>query len=554
MINYNIITIFKKTCRIFIKPQLFKIPAIRNRIIIAALLILFDVLITSSLSYFSKIIIDSLSGQLYNTALIFVVLFGVFCGLEKSIIHIQDIIFYPVINYTIRELSYEVISHIHQIPLVDYQALSMPEVINSLRRISLSARAFIKIIFLMIIPTIIKLIISVIIIIKIAYFGLLLIPLILLVVILLCMGSLWYIKSREQAWALTDNVIMRISDSILNTKLVRPFYSSEMHDVGALLTKEAHSWYKANTRSHMLHVGLGLFLGLIIALMLSWGVIFIQKGLLTMGNFVLLKAQLLAAFLPFRIFASEFRQLAESLIDIKKIIALLEIEKAENNIINPCPQEPLAISLKNIAFAYPDKKYIFDNLNLDIKKGEKVALIGKTGSGKSALINMMAGFYKPHQGIIYCAPTTIYCIPQDFRLFNLSLYYNITYGINNIGEKNLLDILEKVGLKDLISAMPEGINTTIGEMGIKLSGGEKQKVALARALLLRPEILLLDETTSSLNINHEKIILEAVFSYIPTVIITSHRYSILEAMTRVIKVEEDTLIEIAVSGSKELVV
>ncbi len=549
----------------FLEQINFKDPAVQARLTFAILLIIIDVAVASFIPYYSKLIVDSLAMNISNAIWTTVVLFGILWILEKTITHIQDIIFFPIINNTIRDLTYRVVEHIHCISLPDHQKLSVPEIINCIRRISMSARSFIKVFFLMIFPTIIKLFIAILVTIHMGLFGFLLLPTILLATYILYKGTQWYITARELAWQTTDKVIMRVHDSILNTKMIRPFQFFEMNHLKGLLDLEAERWYNTNTKLHTIYIIIGLLLGATITIILSSAIISIQKQNLTIGDFILLKGQLIAAFLPFKIFSNEFRQLAESLIDIKKIIQIFEITQQKNfeRILIPNSSSSKSskdllpgIVCEKITFSHHHKNPIFKNLSLQIPFGQKVGIVGKTGCGKSTLINLISSLYKPDDGSIYIQgqnihatpkkhlKTQVHCIPQDFRLFNLSLSYNVTYGLNSVCKADLLKAIEEVGLMEVIQQMPKGLDTVVGEMGIKLSAGEKQKVALARALLLKPDVLLLDETTNSLNTESERAILNILFYRIPTIILASHRLSTLNVLDQILKIEEGTVTEI----------
>ena len=536
--------ILKKTFNLFISKKFFYNDYIKFRIIATVILIIIDIVSTSLIAYYSKLIINSLSGNILHSIWIAILLLGFFWILEKTIIHLQEIIFFPVINFAIKEVTYKVVDHIHQISLVDYQKLSISEVINSIRRISLSARSFIKVLILMLIPTVIKLMIAIYIAIKMGSLGLLLIPMMIIAGIVFYRGTKSYISVRDFAWQTTDKVISRINESIVNTKMIRSFKKLEMEQVCDLLASEAKVWYRTNTKLHSMHIIVGILLGVCITIILSGVILAIQKSRLTIGDFVFLKSQLIAVWIPFKNLAVEFRQLEESLIDIKKIIEILDLPKATNdendnivylnhkNITSNIIQD---IHLDNISFAYSKEKTIFKNLSLSILTGEKIGIIGGIGSGKSTLINLMSGVYQPNQGVIYIRgqdsnsiskeflQTKIYCIQQDFKLFNASLLYNITYGIENVSIITLQNFIDNLKFMEFIQKMPLGLNTKIGEKGVKLSGGEQQKIALCRALLLKPEILFLDETTNSLSYIIEKEILNLLFEQIPTVILVSHR-------------------------------
>jgi ATP-binding cassette, subfamily B, heavy metal transporter len=545
---------FKKTISLFVSQINFKNSAIQKRFLMAILLIFANIIIASYLvPYYSKTIIESISVYNFYNVKNLILLFGIFWILEKSTNHIQNIVFFPIVNEAIKNITFKIVNHIHNISLIDYQQLSISEITNCIRRIGMSARIFLKIICLMIVPVIIKFIISLLTVIKtISLYGIILFPAILIVGFVLYKLTIWYAATREYAWKTTDKLIMRINDSMLNTKIVRNFKSFEMKDVGGLLDLEYLGWSETNTRLHIINIIIVALLGLILIAVLSAIIYFGQNINLTAGDFVLLKTQLIAAFIPFIIFADEYVQISGSLIDLNKIIKILEIPKEINqknlqdnrDILKLFP----GILCENISFSYSNQannKYIFKNLSLHINAGEKIGIVGATGCGKSTLINLIAGLYQPTKGKVYInGPNIIHCIPQDFKLFNLSIRYNLTYGLYDISEKAINQVLNQVGIYDLIAKMPSKLDTVVGEMGIRLSAGEKQKIVLARALLVNPDILILDESTSSLNIEQEQSILNVIYSLVPTVIISSHRAYTLRNLDRILKIQNGLLLEV----------
>ncbi len=540
----------KQTFALFICKRTWSYPGIKARFFLAVTLIVTDIAVASLVPYYSKNIVDILSLNLLESVWVSVLLLGLFWTLGKTVSHIQEIIFFPIINLTIRDLNFKVVEHIHHISLPDYHKLSIPEVINCTRRISFSARSFIKIVFLLIIPTFFKLLIAAIILLKAGLFGIWLIPALMIAMVILYKGTGWYAATRESAWQLSDKVITRISDSILNTKVIRSFLGFEMKKVGDLLHQEAVLWHKTNTRLHLIYIAIGTVLGVAITGILASVVLAIQNKTLTVGDFVMLQGQLIAAFLPLKSFSLEFRQLAESLVDIKKIIQIFEIPKqAENpSSLVYLTHSFQGIVFKDITFSHHEKNTIFDQLSLNIPAHRKIGIIGQSGCGKSTFLNLTAGLLRPNQGKIYihgrdihCIPKDefkkiIHCIPQDFRLFNLSFRENITYGALHVTDQKLTKIASQIGLMPLIEQSHQGFDSLVGEMGIKLSGGEKQKIALARALLMEPEILLLDETTNSLNSDIEQEILNLLFSVIPTVILVSHRATTLKGLDQIFNI------------------
>jgi len=548
---------FKKVFSCFFIPAVFKNHRHRLRLVITLCLVLIDISAAALVPYYSKNIVDNLMLSLAQSIFPSLLLLGVFWTFTKIATHLQEIIFFPIINNVIRDLTHKAVQHIHYISLTDYQQLSIPEIINCMRRISLSARTFIKIICLMILPTVCKLIVTTVVMLKLGLFGLWLVLALLLSCAVLYYGTTGYAAIRDKAWQFGDNVISCLSDSILNTKIVRPFLSTEMDRLGEMLHQEAMLWQRVNARLHAIYVVIGLILGSAITILLAYVVLDIQQQRLSIGAFVLIQAQLIAIFLPLKTFALESRQVAESLVDIKKIVALFDIPIEKNQlspIIFPETTAPL-LELKHISFGFDPKKPIFHHTSLTIPSGAKIGIMGASGSGKSSLVHLMTGLYRPSAGEVRLNGQTIhsipkerlnqwiYCIPQDFRLFNMSLRDNLCYGMPLVSDAVLLQIAAQTKLLDLIQQAPLGLDSLVGEMGIKLSGGEKQKVALARALLLKPAILLLDETTNALNTEIEQRILKTIFTTIPTVILVSHRASALTAVDKIYTLKNGLLLE-----------
>lgn len=552
---------FKKTWSIFL-PFIFRSSS-RNRSIAALGLILLDIAVVSLVPFYAKYIVDGLSDPLTaeSTLLVGVILLGVFWTLEKVASHVQEIVFFPVVNTAIRDLTSQVIQHIHHIPLADHQTLSSAEIISCIKRISMSARTFIKIFFLMIIPTCIKLVITTVICIKMGSFGFALLPGISLSLWLLYKGTQKYIESRDSSWEMTDAVTMRVNDSIINTKLVRFFVEHEIKSVEHLLQQEATLWNKTNIRLHTLHLAIGIILGLTITLILYKAMRGVALHTLTLGDFVMLKAQLMASFLPLKTLSMEFRQLAESVIDIKKIRHILEIpmettfkistQRTTFKDAGDNRHEP-EILLDNISFEYEPKRPLLTNVSFSAGKNDKIALEGDNGNGKSSLLAIMSGLTPTKLGGVYIQGKSprdytrqqfsriLHFIPQDVRLFNLSLRENILYGLNN-SPSQLYDMIDLCGLNTLVTNAVDGLETKVGDMGIRLSGGEKQRIALARALLLNPDILLMDETLDSLNIENEQEVLQTIVQSISTIVVVSHHPYLLKMMDKVLTLKHGQL-------------
>ena len=237
---------------------------------------------------------------------------------------------------------------------------------------------------------------------------------------------------------------------------------------------------------------------------------------------------------------------------------LVEISKIE---INPFSSKKITINdkiiIKNLSFSYPDSKnLILDNINLEIYKGNKIGIVGATGEGKSTLVNIILGLLSPTYGNIIVDGINIFSnlkswqqnigyVPQTISLIDDSLRRNIAFGLEDdkIDDELIIDCLFKTELKNLYDSLENGLDTKLGERGIRFSGGERQRIGIARALYTNPEVIVFDEATSSLDINTEKEILDSINSLRgnKTIIMITHRLSNLNDCNQVYKLENGSI-------------
>jgi len=208
------------------------------------------------------------------------------------------------------------------------------------------------------------------------------------------------------------------------------------------------------------------------------------------------------------------------------------------------------IKLEHISFAYIENKYILKDINLTIKKGEKVAFVGESGSGKSTLVDIIIGLYRPNSGKIYIDNRELNLsnikswrkkigyIPQSIYLFDGTVAQNVAMG-GEIDKEKMIRVLKQANIWDFLKEHHQGLDTFVGEGGVKLSGGQKQRVAIARALYFEPEVLVLDEATSALDSETESKIMEEIYrvSQDKTLIIIAHRLSTLQGCDKIYRLE-----------------
>ncbi len=517
-----------------------------------------DIAATTYLPFCFKNIVEGLEGGKAFHGLF--ALTGIFLGttfVVKVASFLQDLLFYPIINVTIRECHYRTAAHIHAIALTDYHTLSISEVISFQKRIGFSARFFLRALLVSILPTLLKFLFAFAIIwsLDIFRFGLLIGIFTLFGLFYSAMG--WYLRMRTKAWRITDKVTMALGDSILNTKLVRFYKAFELRRLRRLVQEESETWFLMTFRMDMVQVFLGGFMALIMGGLIGFGAYKVHEGTLTLGQFILLNGQLTALFIPIKQTLLDLKQIFEASVDFEKIADIFDIpkEKKEVRPVQFDSSHQQCITFNQVSFAYKEGKNIFKDLSFQIESNKKVLFYGVSGAGKSTLLGLMTGLLTPQSGIIQLFGEDIFpislqdigrvvhFIPQDNQLFNGTFYENLTFGVESLKAYEIDDALQAAELTSLIKCFPQGLHTIIGEMGAKLSGGEKQRLALARALLLKPQILIFDETTNAMDKQTEKKVFENVGRQIKTILFISHRKTVIHDVDHFLEVKEGQIFE-----------
>jgi len=279
---------------------------------------------------------------------------------------------------------------------------------------------------------------------------------------------------------------------------------------------------------------------------------------ITVGQFAMVIAYLLQLINPVQMFAYAFNQIGRSLIRLSGLMELFALDVESDDSTAPAlTVSGGTIVFDHVSFGYPGKDLLLNEITVTIAPGSVVGIVGATGAGKTTLVRLLLRFYEPSHGRICIDGTDIATVrrtslrdhigivPQDIALFNNTILYNLTYGLE-IPFDEVVAVTTSMQLHDFITSLPEGYSTMVGERGIKLSGGEKQRLSIARMLLRKPSILLLDEATSSLDMNTEKTILEHLEHAREgrTSIVIAHRLSTIKHADQIIVFENGTVKEI----------
>ncbi len=364
-------------------------------------------------------------------------------------------------------------------------------------------------------------------------------------------SSLRWGREEEKKNKLEDQLRGRIQEVVANIKIVKGFLTerNEFGFVADKLTNINKIYAGQSSTYHWIDFFRNLSL---VIILLAINVLFFYQtfqGQMTIGEMVLIIQLVMQARRP--LFAMSFilTQLQNAESGSKEFFEILELPESESFATKGQTKmlSRPALEFKNVTFHYKDSGIILDNVSFSIKPGEKIALVGHSGAGKTTITNLLLKLYKPSSGIILLSGKpyekmnfeevrrNIALVFQENELFSSSVKYNAAYG-THASDKEVLAAIKAANAKSFVDKMPQGIDTEIGERGLKLSGGQKQRIQIARAIMKKAPILILDEATSSLDAKSEMEVQDALEKLMKDklVIIIAHRFSTLQNVDKVI--------------------
>ncbi len=383
-----------------------------------------------------------------------------------------------------------------------------------------------------------------------------------------------YVRAANKADSSSNT---RAIDSLLNYETVKYFTNEEFE--AQAYDHQLSTWEKAKIKNRLslfaLNGGQALIIAIAMTTMLALAANEVAVGTMTLGDFVLINAFMMQLFIPLNFLGFVYREMKGSLANIENLFSLLAKKPKVQDVadavaLNLTEQgdtttsenttylnEQASIVFDNIGFAYNVKRPIIKGISFNVNAGEKVAVVGQSGSGKSTLVKLLFRFYDVDSGSIkinqqdisqvsqQSLRTHIGIVPQDTVLFNDSLFNNVQYGCPTASKNEVLKAIDLAHLSEFIASLPEGLETMVGERGLKLSGGEKQRVAIARTILKNPQILVFDEATSSLDSQSEQAILTAINEVAKsrTSLVIAHRLSTIIDSDNIIVMSHGQIVE-----------
>ena len=370
----------------------------------------------------------------------------------------------------------------------------------------------------------------------------------------------WRNIFRKRMNQADNDVSTKMIDSLLNYETVK-YFNNEPFEFDRL-DKSLEDYESAANKSRhtlsLLNVAQTFIIMTGITIMLVMSAYGIKNGDIDVGGFVVINAYMLQLYQPLNWLGSVYREIRQSLTDMENMFSLLEVKPTTQSVNEEIPKSETAeIKFDQVSFDYDVRRTIIKNISFTVPNGKKVAIVGPTGAGKSTISRLLFKFYDPKSGSIYVNNMNINrvsqdslrniigVVPQDTVLFNDTIHYNIAYGNTTASEEQVIIAAKNADIHDFISSLPDGYQTIVGERGLKLSGGEKQRVAIARTILKNPKIFFFDEATSALDTSTEKEIqknLENV-SKNKTTLIIAHRLSTAANADQIIVLDKGEIIE-----------
>ncbi len=372
----------------------------------------------------------------------------------------------------------------------------------------------------------------------------------------------WRTQFRKKMNELDSHAHTRAIDSLLNYETVKYFNNEEFEAkrYDQSLEKYRRAAVKSQTTLSMLNTGQQLIIAVALVAMLWRATQGVVDGRMTLGDLVMVNAFMIQLYIPLNFLGVIYREIKQSLTDLEKMFTLMEREREIADLPGAVPldaRQSSAVAFENVSFAYEAARPILHNISFEIPAGKTVAVVGPSGSGKSTLARLLFRFYDVQQGCILIGGQDIKqvtqasvrqaigIVPQDTVLFNDTVEYNIAYGQVGATRAQVEEAAASAHIHSFISATPLGYNTMVGERGLKLSGGEKQRVAIARTLLKNPPIMIFDEATSALDSANERAIqteLQGVAQNKTTLVI-AHRLSTVVDAHEILVMDAGRIIE-----------
>ena len=548
-------------------------PDLRMRVVMALVALIIAKAITLMVPIAYKAIVDLLTDEatgkqitavgLAASPVLLIVAYGVGRVLMVLFAQFRDVWFTVVAQHAVRELANRTFSHLHALSLRFHLERRTGGLNRVIERGVTGVDTIVRMAVLNSIPTAVELLmISGLVA---YYFGWIYVLVVLATVGLYVAFTFWAserrIAIRRDMNDSDTEAHAKAVDSLLNYETVK-YFGNEAHE-GRRFDSSMARYEQAAIRTYtslgVLNTGQAVIftVGTVVCMLLAARDV--ASGALTIGGFVMINAILMQLYLPLNFMGMVYREIKQGLIDIETMFALLH-EPPE--IVDRLGAKPLRVTkgeikFENVSFAYDPERQILKHVSFEVPAGRMVAIVGPSGAGKSTISRILFRFYEVSGGRVLIdgqnisdvtqssLRAAIGMVPQDTVLFNDTIFYNIRYGRPEASDREVREAAKLAQVHDFIMTLPQGYDSLVGERGLKLSGGEKQRVAIARTILKSPPILMLDEATSALDSHTEKEIQDALerVARERTSLVIAHRLSTVVHADNIIVLDHGEIVE-----------
>jgi len=542
---------------------------LRGRVVIAMASLLMAKAVNVSVPFFLKGAIDKLTlvskgESLYISAAIgLTVAYALARVGQQAFGEFRDFVFARVTQFTQRQIGLRTFEHLHSLSLafhLDRQTGGLSRVIERGTR---GIQTVLQFMLFNIMPTLAEVLIVA----AVLYltfgplFALITMATILLYVWFTIAITNWRVKFRKDMMQKDAEANTKAIDSLLNFETVK-YFGNESHEHKrfdkALEGYEAAA-IQSQTSLSILNMGQGLIIagGLVAVMVLAAKGVVDQS--MTIGDFVAVNTFLIQLYMPLNFLGFAYRESTQSLVEMEKMFELMEVDRDVKDRANAPDLRFVngTIRFKNVSFHYSPDRPILKNLSFEVPSGKSVAIVGPSGSGKSTISRLLFRFYDPVDGAVEIdgqdirdvsqasVRRAIGIVPQDTVLFNDTIGYNIRYGRPDATDDEMKNAARLAKIDEFVARLPQGYQSMVGERGLKLSGGEKQRVAIARTILKNPKILVFDEATSALDTQTEQGIQASLREVAKdrTAVVIAHRLSTVVECHKILVLKEGVIVE-----------
>jgi ATP-binding cassette subfamily B protein len=537
----------------------------RGRVLLSLALLLGAKFASVSVPLVLKEIIDSLSKT--QAALVLpltlIIGYGILRFASTTFADLRDVVFAKVTQRAMRRVSLVVFEHLHALSLRFHLERQTGGITRDIERGSKAISSLVGFLLFRITPTVLEiLMVAVILFVTLDWvFGLITLATLAAYIGFTVTITDWRTQFVRRANTLDSEAYGRAIDSLLNYETVK-YFGNERYEA-ARYDNSLAEWEEVALQSQrslgLLNTAQAGTIAIGVTLMLIRAANGVVAGTLTLGDLVMVNAYLLQMFQPLSFLGVMYRQIKQSVTDVERMFTLLmrprEVEDAPD--AGKLILKGGEVKFEGVSFSYNADRPILHDVSFTIPAGKTVAAVGSSGAGKSTLARLLFRFYDVNQGVILIdrqdiravsqesLRAAIGVVPQDTVLFNDSIYYNIAYGRPEATRDDVINAARAAHILSFIESLPQGWDTVVGERGLKLSGGEKQRVAIARTLLKNPAILILDEATSALDTKTEKAIQSELLEIARsrTSLIIAHRLSTVVEADEILVIEAGCIVE-----------